>query len=47
MSRYDIVIAGGGIVGLATALQLLESRPGLRIAVLEKEDAVAMHQSSR
>ncbi|MBK9335360.1 MAG: L-2-hydroxyglutarate oxidase [Lewinellaceae bacterium] len=43
---YDIVIIGGGIVGLATGLQLLQRSPGLRLAVLEKEDRVAAHQSS-
>ncbi|MGA3057112.1 MAG: L-2-hydroxyglutarate oxidase [Candidatus Limnocylindrales bacterium] len=44
--RYDIAIVGGGIVGLATALRLLQRRPGLRLAVVEKETAVALHQSS-
>lgn len=43
---YDIVIAGGGITGLATALQLLGQRPDLHIVVLEKENGVAQHQSS-
>ncbi len=43
---YDILIAGGGIVGLATALQLQRRNPRLRIAVLEKEKQVAAHQSS-
>jgi L-2-hydroxyglutarate oxidase len=41
----DIAIVGGGIVGLATAYRLLEARPGLRIAVIEKETALATHQS--
>jgi len=45
--RYDVIIAGGGIVGLATALQLQRQRPDFRIAVLEKENRVAAHQSSR
>lgn len=44
--RYDIVIAGGGIVGLATAWQLLQQRPDLQIVVLEKEPEAARHQSS-
>lgn len=44
--RYDVIISGAGIVGLATALQLQRARPSLRIAVLEKEERVAAHQSS-
>jgi (S)-2-hydroxyglutarate dehydrogenase len=43
--RIDIAIVGGGLVGLATALRLLEARPGLRLAILEKEPEVAAHQS--
>ncbi|MBX2890246.1 MAG: L-2-hydroxyglutarate oxidase [Saprospiraceae bacterium] len=46
MRPHDIVIAGGGIVGLATALQLQRRNPRLRIAILEKEKLVAAHQSS-
>lgn len=41
----DLVIVGGGIVGLATGLQLLAAHPGLRIAILEKETELATHQS--
>ena len=47
LKTYDILIVGGGIVGLATAYQLLKRRPGLKIVVLEKEGRVAQHQSSR
>jgi L-2-hydroxyglutarate oxidase len=43
--RYDTVIIGGGIVGLATALNLLEKRPQTRLLVIEKENAVAQHQT--
>ena len=43
--RVDVAIVGAGIVGLATALRLLEARPGLRLAVLEREDRVGAHQS--
>lgn len=43
--RVDLAIIGGGIVGLATALKLRERRPALRMAVLEKEPQLAMHQS--
>jgi (S)-2-hydroxyglutarate dehydrogenase len=43
----DVVVVGAGIVGLATAHQLLERRPTLRLSVLEAEPRVAAHQSSR
>jgi L-2-hydroxyglutarate oxidase len=43
--RVDVAIIGGGIVGLATALRLSESRPKARIVVLEKEPELATHQS--
>jgi L-2-hydroxyglutarate oxidase LhgO len=43
--RVDVVVIGAGIVGLATALRLLEARPDLRLTVLEAEDRVAAHQS--
>jgi L-2-hydroxyglutarate oxidase LhgO len=43
--QFDIVIVGGGIVGLATALQTIRSDPRARLAVVEKEDAIARHQS--
>jgi L-2-hydroxyglutarate oxidase LhgO len=45
IDSVDVAIIGGGIVGLATALRLSESRPHLRITVLEKEPNVATHQS--
>ena len=41
----DVIIVGGGIVGLATAHRLLESNPALKIALFEKEPMVSMHQS--
>lgn len=44
-TRVDVAIAGGGIVGLATALKLLERMPGLSVLVLEKEKEVAAHQT--
>ena len=40
----DVIVIGAGLVGLATAMALL-ARPGLRIAVLEKEATVGVHQS--
>ncbi len=45
MSEHDYLIIGAGIVGLATAWHLRERFPDARIAVLEKELAVARHQS--
>ena len=41
----DIIIVGGGIVGLATAHRLLEVNPALKIALFEKEKMVSMHQT--
>lgn len=43
--RFDIVVVGGGIVGLATAMQFTRSFPGLRLLLVEKEDKVGQHQS--
>jgi (S)-2-hydroxyglutarate dehydrogenase len=43
--RLDVVVVGGGIVGLATAYQLLVQRPDLRITVVEKEPELALHQT--
>jgi (S)-2-hydroxyglutarate dehydrogenase len=41
----DVVVVGGGILGLASALALLERSPGLRLMLLEKEPAPAVHQT--
>ncbi|MBN2593025.1 MAG: L-2-hydroxyglutarate oxidase [Sedimentisphaerales bacterium] len=42
---FDIVVIGGGIVGLASAYKIMLSHPEIRIAVLEKEDKLATHQT--
>ncbi len=42
---YDIVIVGGGIVGLATARALRERLPHARLAIIEKEPKLASHQT--
>ncbi|MHC4425179.1 MAG: L-2-hydroxyglutarate oxidase [Planctomycetota bacterium] len=44
-NRFDIVVVGGGIVGLASAYKITLSHPDIRIAVLEKEDKLAAHQT--
>ena len=44
--RCDIAVIGGGIVGLAVALELVSRHGNLQVAVLEKESEVALHQSS-
>ena len=42
---YQYTIIGGGIVGLATAYQMLQMKPDLKLLVLEKEDHLAAHQT--
>jgi len=42
---HDIIVVGGGIVGLATALRIKEQKPSLKILLLEKENGVAKHQT--
>jgi L-2-hydroxyglutarate oxidase len=42
---HDVIIIGGGIVGLATAWRLVEQQPSLKVCVLEKESEVASHQT--
>ncbi|HZV52837.1 MAG TPA: L-2-hydroxyglutarate oxidase [Candidatus Dormibacteraeota bacterium] len=42
---YDVVVVGAGIVGLATARELLRRRPGQRLAVIDKEPRIGAHQT--
>ncbi|MCS7255094.1 MAG: L-2-hydroxyglutarate oxidase [Thermomicrobium sp.] len=42
---FDVIVIGAGIVGLATAREILLRRPRLRLAVIEKEARVATHQT--
>lgn len=44
-NNYDVIIIGAGIVGLATALQLLQKNNTLNVLILEKENAIAKHQT--
>ncbi len=43
----DFLIAGGGIIGISTALELRRRYPGARLTVLEKEPEVGLHSSGR
>ncbi|MGC2474468.1 MAG: L-2-hydroxyglutarate oxidase [Candidatus Sulfotelmatobacter sp.] len=44
-SRYDVIIIGGGVIGLGVGLEITRRFPGKRLLLLEKEDRVARHQS--
>ncbi|MGL5832235.1 MAG: L-2-hydroxyglutarate oxidase [Waterburya sp.] len=45
MDNYQFVIIGGGIVGLSTAMALSQRFPSAKIALLEKEASLAVHQT--
>lgn len=45
MKTTDVLIIGGGIVGLATAYNLLQQYPAKSLLILEKEDRLAAHQT--
>ncbi len=47
MNKADVLIVGGGIVGLATAYDLSSKYPALQILLLEKEADLAFHQTGR
>src|SRR5689334_19803757 len=44
-TKPDVLIIGGGIVGLATAYQFLQRNPGRGLTLLEKEPKLAQHQT--
>jgi (S)-2-hydroxyglutarate dehydrogenase len=43
--KFDVAVVGGGIVGLATALKILERKPDAKVCLLEKEAQLAAHQT--
>ncbi|MFD4508621.1 L-2-hydroxyglutarate oxidase [Streptomyces sp. NPDC058457] len=43
----DVLVVGGGIVGLSTAYAITRAAPGIRVTVLEKEAGPARHQTGR
>ncbi len=45
LQEYDFVVIGGGIVGVATALQIIRTFSDARVLVVEKEDRLASHQT--
>jgi L-2-hydroxyglutarate oxidase len=45
--KYDIVIIGAGIIGLASARALLVRSPKLKVLILEKENTIGVHASGR
>jgi (S)-2-hydroxyglutarate dehydrogenase len=47
MQQFDYVVIGGGIVGLSAAWAILERKSNIRLAVIEKENEWAAHQSGR
>jgi len=47
VSKYDFIIVGGGIIGLATAYKLQLKFPKKSIAILEKEEKIGKHQTGR
>lgn len=45
--KCDALIIGGGVIGLAVGIALLESKPSLKVVIAEKEPSLALHASGR
>ena len=44
-NQSEVIVVGGGIVGLAAALSILKKRPSTKLVLLEKESEVGCHQT--
>ena len=47
LNNAEVLVVGGGIIGLATALSIMQSRQGTRLTLIEKETGIAQHQTGR
>ena len=45
INNANVILIGGGILGLAAALRILERRPDIRLMLIEKESSLAQHQT--
>ena len=45
--KCDVLIIGGGIIGLSIGIALLESKPSLKVTIAEKEKSLGLHASGR
>ena len=45
--KCDVLIIGGGIIGLSIGIALLESKPSLKVIIAEKEKGLGFHASGR
>jgi len=43
--KYDIIVVGAGIVGLATSYSIVNKNPDIKILLIEKENEAAKHQT--
>jgi len=46
-NKCDVLIIGAGVVGLSTGIALLQSRPNLKVVIVDKERDIGLHASGR